>query len=342
MTKYIFSKPRSNFLRVFITILIVVLVLGNAVFWYMVQPIDSSDKNGVFIEVAKNESGSAIIEKLKKENLIRSVIVFKLYSKITGNSNAFKPGYYKFYHSEDMFKVAGKLFTGSVYTMTVIIPEGYTILDVANKLEETKVVKKAEFMAKAKDMEHWKSKYKFLADWKATSLEGFLFPDTYDIVAGDDISYNMIDMMLQNFAKKGLPLFANTKEPMKVLTMASIVERESVLEKEKPVIASVFYNRIKRSIPLQSCATVDYALGKHTTNRALTIEETKTPSPYNTYLHKGLPPAPIANPGVGSITAALKPDETKYLFFVAKGDGTSIFSATEREHIKAMKQTTLK
>lgn len=342
MTKYIFSRPRVKVWRLGMIIISAIVLVFTLVIWFMLQPTDASDKNGVFIEVVKNETGTSIIDKLKTENLIRSKLAFKFYTKFTGNTHALKPGYYKFYRSEDTVKIAQKLFSGSVYTMTVTIPEGYTILDIANRLEETKLVKKADFLEKVKDMERWKTKYPFLKDWKAKSLEGFMFPDTYDIVTSEDISYNLIDLMLKNFSNKALPLFANNKEPLKTLTMASIVERESVLEKEKPIIASVFYNRVKREIPLQSCATVDYALGKHTTNRALTIDETKTQSPYNTYMHKGLPPAPISNPGVSSILATLKPEKTNYLFFVAKGDGTSIFTTNERDHIKAMKQTTLK
>lgn len=246
MEKYIFSKPRSNFWRIFIAVFATIAVIVGGAIWYLFQPVDQTDKESVFVEVAKNEAGNSIIAKLKNENLIKSELAFKLYAKLTGNTAAIKSGYYKFNRSESTTEIASKLFAGSIYTMSFTIPEGLTILDIANRLEQTKIVKKADFLLKTQDMAHWKSKYKFLDDWKATTLEGYLFPDTYDIVASDDISENLIDMMLQNFSQKIVPLLAAEKDPQKILIMASIVERESVLEKEKTIISSVFYNRIKK------------------------------------------------------------------------------------------------
>ena len=174
------------------------------------------------------------------------------------------------------------------------------------------------------------------------SLEGFLYPDTYQISAGAQVTpTEVITQMLDRFEQVALPLYNRDRDRTRFslaqwVTLASIVEKEAVVSAERPRIAGVFINRLKQNIPLGSDPTVEYALGiQQTKEQPLTLEQVKVPSPYNTYVNAGLPPAPIASPGVASLKATLEPEATNYLYFVAKYDGTHVFSRTLGEHESA-------
>lgn len=170
----------------------------------------------------------------------------------------------------------------------------------------------------------------------AATAEGYLFPETYEFLTGAPPS-DVVRRMLHQFSS----VFAELRDsspaprssplaPSQVVILASIVEREAKVPEEYPRIAGVFLNRLNRHLPLQSCATVEYLL--HERKGRLSVEDTKIESPYNTYLHVGLPPGPICNPGRRALTAALNPERNDFLFFVARGDGTHIFSRTAAEH----------
>jgi UPF0755 protein len=168
--------------------------------------------------------------------------------------------------------------------------------------------------------------------------EGYMFPDTYRIAAGTS-EEQLVKIMVSQFDQQFTPAMRQRAAELgisvrDIIIMASLVEKEARVEKERPIIAGVFYNRLKQSMPLQSCATIQYILGY--AKPELTVADTELPSPYNTYLNPGLPPGPIANPGLASINAVLYPAETEYLYFVADKNGSHRFSRTYDEHLAAI------
>ncbi len=174
---------------------------------------------------------------------------------------------------------------------------------------------------------------------KLPHLEGFLYPDTYQFSPKQVTPEGVVRLMLDRFEQAALPLYQQQKPQMSLrewVTLASIVEREAVIPAERPRIAGVFSQRLQKNIPLGADPTVEYSLGiQQTPDKPLTLAQVKTPSAYNTYLKAGLPPTPIASPGLASLKAALSPEQTDYLYFVARYDGTHIFSRTLAEHQKA-------
>jgi UPF0755 protein len=194
-----------------------------------------------------------------------------------------------------------------------------------------------EFLAAAKQIP--RQKYPWLPA-NLPHLEGFLYPDTYQLGAVEKpTAVQVVDQMLGQFEKVALPVYQQQKGDMSLLqwvTLASIVEKESVVPKERGIISGVFHNRLKMNMPLGSDPTVEYGLGiRQTKDQPLTFAQVDKPTPYNTYMNPGLPPTPIASPGKASLEATLRPEATDYLYFVAKYDGTHVFSKTNEEHLAA-------
>jgi UPF0755 protein len=234
-----------------------------------------------------------------------------------------------------MEEIMNLLIEGKAETVRFTIPEGYDIRRTTAKLSEEGLINAETF---AKEIESGQFDYEFLKDTPAgpDRLEGYLFPETYEIFANAN-EHDIIDKMLYQFNKVFTEEYYTRAEELgmsvrDVITLASIIEREARVPEDRPVIASVFYNRMKIDMPLQSCATVQYILGEQKSR--LTTKDTQIESPYNTYLHTGLPPGPIASPGADSIKAALYPADTDYLFFLAKGDGAHVFSRTYDQFLK--------
>ncbi|MBP7791929.1 MAG: endolytic transglycosylase MltG [Candidatus Goldbacteria bacterium] len=272
---------------------------------------------------------------LYENKLIRNRKIFELYVILTGNHKKLKAGEYEFDSRASIFSITNKMIKGDVISHKIVIPEGSDVYDVADILEQNKIVSRECFINLATDKTFLNSigiKYK--------NAEGFLFPDTYNFIKGINEG-TIIKIMHERFVEKsgitpektynvsGLNLTG-----YKVLIMASIIEKESKLDSERAKIASVFYNRLKSSEPymrrLESCATVRYALHKKT--GVLTYQDLKVESDYNTYVIIGLPPTPICNPGVKSIQAALYPENTNYRYFVLRENGEHTFSETMEEH----------
>ena len=231
--------------------------------------------------------------------------------------------------------------------LKVIIPEGYTFNQIADKLEKASLISKDKFASVASKE---KFDYKFLKDIpnREKKLEGYLFPDTYifDVKAGEKA---IIDRMLARFDEIFKPEYYDKAKALglsvdDVIILASLIEREAKEYEERRLISGVFYNRLKSKDPahkkLQSCATIQYILLNRTgeVKPKLTEADTKIEDPYNTYLHEGLPPGPICCPGKESIEAALEPEATDYYYFVSKGDGTHEFSKTLSQHQAAVKK----
>jgi len=302
----------------------------------LVEPVDPNDSTEVMFTVPSGASTTKIATLLKEENLIKSEQGFKFLSKDLGSDGKMQAGDYMISPSMGGQEIIEKLVAGDIYieTTTFTIPEGFEVRHIVDALEAEGLVDRDVFyLSLAEDT----FTNDFLNDVERNyNLEGYLFPDTYEIEVGAS-EHEIIQLMLNRFDRfltddvqailneKGLSL-------NEFVTMASIVEREAQIEEERGKVASVFYNRIDRNMMFQSCATVQYVLGER--KDVLSYDDIAIESPYNTYKYPGLTPSPIANPGEASLMATLHPDETEYLYFrrSVKDDGSQVFSRTLREH----------
>jgi len=270
--------------------------------------------------VIKGENFSTVASRLEEQNLILSKKLFLLFVKLTNSQNKLKTGIYELSGRDGIFRILKQLKNNSRNFSRITIPEGNNIKQTADIIADKVKIDKEKFIKIANDR----------------NLEGYLMPETYFVSLGVS-EEELIDMMYNEFNKKITPVMhERAKElniPFKdIITMASIIEKEVVKPEERSIIAAVFYNRLNRKMMLQSCATVLYAMG--VTKEKLSLEDTKFKSPYNTYLHFGLPPGPISNPGIESIKAALYPADSGVLYFVSVGDGSHFFAKTFSDHVK--------
>ncbi len=297
------------------------------------------------VVIQPGSSSRLIGQQLCQAGVIRSALAWELWSRTFGRDWVFQAGTYALDPNQDMLSIARQLRQGRILQRRLTIPEGWRIEQIAAALAERNWLAADVFIATARVIPP--------LDWlppNLNSLEGYLFPDTYlfpvEQVEGSLPDWRkaeiVINAMLQRFATVALPLFRQHDTPLSLhewVTLASIVEREAAVPEERALIAGVFLNRLKKGMPLGADPTVEYALNiRQTPNRRLTLAEVRTPSPYNTYLNAGLPPGPIASPGLASLKAVLEPEETDYLYFVARYDGTHVFSKTLAEHEAAQRQ----
>ena len=279
-------------------------------------------KKAKLIEIPEKANGQEIAAILKYEGIIRRGSWFLFLTNRMRVQDKLQAGVYEFQGRISLRRVIEKLVKGQVAMLKITIPEGATIRDIGRILEGRNIVSAREFVVYA-DKKH---------------LEGFLYPETYFFplnVSMETVANTALSMFEKRFAMLyGKPVtMENNDEVKKIVTIASIIEKEAEADAERSIIASVIANRLKRRMPLQSCSTVEYALGRH--KARLRESDLRTRSPYNTYLHYGLPPGPICSPGKASLVGALAPAKTDYLFFVTKGDGTHYFSRTHAEHLRA-------
>lgn len=293
--------------------------------------------SAIQIEIPDGATAEQIGQDLQAAGLIRSLTAWNLWTKLQTLQNregSFQAGVYQLSPTDSLETIANKIWQGEVMQLSFTIPEGWSMQQMADYFEGQGYFSKAEFLAAAQQIP--RDKYPWLPEG-IPHLEGFLYPDTYQF-AGELTPQLAINQMLDRFQELALPLYEQAQEttPYSLLewtTLASIVEREAVIGEERPQIASVFARRLKEGMALGADPTVEYALGiRQTPDQPLTWDQVKTPSPYNTYVNEGLPPTPISSPGVASLEASLKPNDTEYLYFVARYDGTHVFSKTLAEH----------
>jgi UPF0755 protein len=333
-----FFNPSQYPLRFTALILVIVIGVGVWAVGLFLKPVCSipSESQTVTVTIDKGSTLSEIGQTLADSNVIRSGRFFVYYSRLTGHHKNMQAGTYQISNSWSLKEIVERISSGEVASYRITIPEGFTVKQIESLLVEKGVADRTHFQ-EALDANY---SFPFLEGISAKGyerLEGFLFPATYDLCSGLS-EEQIIEIMLQSFQNAFTPEMQQRADEMgfsvrEVVTLASIVEREARLEEERSRIAAVFLNRLNKEILLQSCATVQYALGKQ--KEELTNNDLQHPSPYNTYLHMGLPPGPIANPGLSSINAVLYPADVDYLFFVAKGDGSHHFSKTFTEHQEA-------
>lgn len=275
----------------------------------------------------------AVAEALHQAGIINSTFHFRLLAWFYGYENRIQPGRYRFAPNTDPHLVLKMLTRDVPAFLMITIPEGTTTKQIARLLNENSICDEDSFLAACKDTRLLRS-----LDIPFSTAEGYLFPETYEFQTGSDPKavvrrlIHQFHLVLEDLKRSYRTSLTETQ----IVILASIVEKEAQVPEEFPIIAGVFLNRLKRNIPLQSCATVQYILPEH--KERLSIDDLKTPSPYNTYLHAGLPPGPICNPGRLALQAVLHPVQRDYLFFVSKGNGTHIFSRTPAEHESAMRQ----
>ncbi|GAB1475369.1 endolytic transglycosylase MltG [Bacillota bacterium] len=289
----------------------------------------------VSITIARGSVTKTIGQQLEATGLISDSLVFRVKSRLDGLDGKYQAGDYSLSPGMSMNEIMEMLLSGHSDTTRFTIPEGYDIRRTADTLESARLIDRSTFMRELAegDFDYW-----FINDLGKgeNRLEGYLFPETYEIYVTAN-EHDIIDKMLSQFNNVITDEHINRmkelgKDMNEVLVLASIIEREALVSEDRPVIAGVFLNRLKSGMPLQSCATVQYILGEQ--KPVLSTADTQTESPYNTYLHTGLPPTPICSPGIESINAALWPVDTDYLYFLAKGDGSHVFSKTYEEHLR--------
>lgn len=319
-------------------------IFGSAswLWWsWAISPVSSTTK-ATRIQIPPGTAREQIGSKLEQAGLIRSKLAWSLlarYKNWQDPKGDFQAGTYELSPSQPMNVIAETIRDGKVVQTGFTIPEGWSIRQMAKYFEEKGWFPASDFVKAASIVD--RKKFPWLpAD--IPILEGFLFPDTYQVTSEKKTPQDIIDQMLKRFEQTALPVYQKaapqTKFTLKQwVTLASIVEKEAVVPQERRRIAGVFVSRLQKGIKLESDPTVEYAFGiRQTPDKPLTFAQVRQPSPYNTYATPGLPPTPIAAPGLPSLEAVLNPENTDYLFFVARYDGTHVFSRTIQEHEAAV------
>ncbi len=317
---------KNNKKTALFAIILIIVVSFSSVF------SDINGRNGGIekeITIEKGESFSSVVDKLKENGIIRHKLLFKYYAMAKGIDVNLKAGAHILNEAMGYKKTGEELKNGNLGGNTVIltIPEGFEIKDIAKEINNVFGISEEEFLIAAKNDFG-------IENERENPLEGYLFPDSYEFYK-DASAEDIIEKMLQGFdniwtekfSQRCLELNMTMDE---VIILASIIEREAGSIEEMGKVSSVFHNRLKINMPLQSCATVQYILKER--KEVLSIADTKIESPYNTYIYAGLPVGPISNPGKAAIEAALYPEKTDYYYFKVNDEGVTLFSKTLSEH----------
>ncbi len=308
------------------------LAIAGAATWFAYAVDRPAGREAVTLTIPREATGTEIAKLLEEKGVVRSAGLFRAALRLTGETSALQQGYYRLTQGLTVQEAIEALKHGRAESATVTIPEGMTIHQMAALFQKAKMAGAADFEKTAATY----VRYDYMKSEPPAPIlgEGFLWADTYEIPldfsAKDicDLLYEKTDGMLtpairEKAKQKNLTLY-------RLMTIASLVEREARLPEDQVPIASVILTRLARGMPLQIDATVQYALGK--TKPELSYADLETPSPYNTYLHKGLPPGPIAAPGMPAIQAVLAAEPGDYIYYVAQKDGRHVFTKTLAEH----------
>ena len=311
------------------------------------QPPAAKNKGLSRVVILRGESVKDISRQLEQAGLIKNASVFRAYVRLSHAASSLQAGVYDVQRGAKISEMVSQFKRGDVVrsTVKVTVPEGYTVMQIGDRLAANHVCSKQAFLKAVQEGT--------FTQWFVSSLpkskdiksrfEGYLFPDTYEFVQGE-AAHDVVNTMLQDFQEHIDA--ANVTHTLKderaalpaLITEASLIEKEAKVESDRPLIASVIQNRLKKNMKLQIDATIQYILGHR---EIVTDKDLKVKDPYNTYLYYGLPPGPIASPGLTSIMAALHPAKSTYLYYVAKydGSGASYFSSTEAQHLRNVRQS---
>ncbi|HST78235.1 MAG TPA: endolytic transglycosylase MltG [Verrucomicrobiae bacterium] len=310
------------FKLVLIVAVVIVALLGYAV----LSPAGPGNQN--LVQLKSGSSARHIAAELKKAGIIHSQYAFLLWHYTHGHK-ALKAGEYSFDHPEKLRDVYDRIVRGDIYVHYVVIPEGYNIYDIAHALEDAGLGRHEDFLRVAQ------TDVSLIHDLDpdAPTLEGYLFPDSYRFTRTQSL-HDIAAVMVHRFRQAAHEIGLN-QDVHSMVTMASIVEKETAVDTERPEVASVFYNRLKRHMTLSTDPTVIYAALRDDRYRGTIYRsDLQYDSAYNTYRHTGLPPGPISNPGKPSLLAAMHPSNTDYLYFVSDNQGHHRFSSTPEEHAR--------
>ncbi|MCR5175857.1 MAG: endolytic transglycosylase MltG [Anaerovibrio sp.] len=330
------KKIKRNIILVLTgTILVFLLIFGIIFFSCRVgKPVDvGRGDNVVYVHVSKGMSSGDISKELVKKGVITSPTKFWFVTKLNGADSKFKIGTFALTQNMDVTEALSVLINGQTVAVRVTIPEGYGVRDIAKRLDEYGVCSEKEFLEAARDY----APYDYIEAHSGTfyRVEGFLFPDTYDF-ANDATAKDVMKRMVDEFDNKLTPQMrkdaaARNISIYELVNMASIIEKEACIEDDLPIVSQVLWKRLKVKMPLQSDATLQYVMPE--IKEDVSIADTKIDSPYNSYQNYGLPPGPVASPGLKALKAALYPANTDYLYFVADRKGNNYFSNSYDEHM---------
>lgn len=320
-----------------ILFILIILITFSVRFLTFLQPVERNTNSVYSINIEYGSTSKTVANLLEENNIIRSSFAFNVLINVLGYDNQLRAGYYEISPENNIFEVIDIIRKGRVETFKVSIPEGSTLKEIISRFEKETLYSKEEFFNIAQNIELNNKEY--LAensDAIKYKLEGFLYPDTYKIQKNFKPT-QIYKLMLNEFENKWLLKLKdkadnNKYSVLELVTIASIVEKEAKLKEEKPIIAGIIFNRLEKNMKLQIDATVQYVLPQR--KERLLYSDLKIESKYNTYLHQGLPPGPISNPGAASINAVLNPEKTEYLFYFARKDGSHVFSKTYQEHLE--------
>jgi UPF0755 protein len=301
--------------------------------WRVVTPTDALATGSRVVDIPAHEGVLAIARRLRDAEVVRNAEVFVALGVVRGSARTLRAGEYEFPRGTTTLSALRLLESGKVRLHPVLHPEGATLTELARTMEQQQLVPGADVLRAASDPAFLRS-----VGVEGPSLEGYVFPDTYYFTRGLSAEQMLARTVQRMRAKLTPELVSRARERglgvHELLTLASIIEREAVVHDERRLISAVFWNRLQIGMPLQADPTVQYAVGKE--RRTLTRTDLATAHPFNTYTRTGLPPGPIASPGLAAIEAALDPAPVKYLYFVARDDQRHHFSTTVTEHNEAV------
>ncbi len=329
---------------VILVLFVVIFASGGIYFKSRSGAYDVNEEKKVVVNIPSGSGTDNIADILSDAKLIKNKLVFKINVKMSGKASQFKAGEYQFDQSYTNGEIIDDIAAGKIYHSgpKVTVKEGATSIEIIDELVKKNLGTKENYEKLINNPDEFRDKYEFLKDKNIKSLEGFLYPSTYFCTEGEserEVISRMLNKFDEMYKYKIKPEMDKHKDLnfYDVMKMASIIEKEAVVDKDRPLISSVFYNRLAKDMPLQSDATIQYAFKER--KKVVTYEDLKIESPYNSYKYKGLPPTPIANPSWKSIEAAINPAETDYLYFVAKTDGgENNYAKTYEEHLKNEKR----
>jgi len=329
-----FSTLRA---RLVTAALLLLLIAAVPALLFIGRPVDPGTAQ---ITVAGGASLHAVARQLEAAGVIRDARLFRLLARLRGDSARVRAGLYDFTRPATPGEVLDRLVAGDVRRLQVTLPEGFDLRQIAARLDAAGIAPADQILRLAED-----AAFLDRLQIAAPSLEGYLFPETYTIEAGlapERVLTTMVEQMRRQLTPELLAAAeVHGLDTNQYLTLASIVQKEAGNDDEMPLIAAVFLNRLRLGIPLQADPTVIYGLGDAYAGN-ITKDHLRQPTPYNTYTRRGLPPGPIASPGLRALQAVAFPAEVNYLYFVARGDGTHEFSYSLKEHNRAVQRFQLR
>lgn len=326
-------------IRKLLAVLVVLALVAAGAAWWLydrvVTPYRGFAGDEVFVELPAGSSVSAIASRLADAGVVQDALTFRLAARLSGQERRLQAGEYRFAESAAPLDVVDRIARGDVFVMPVTFREGLTIREMADVFAASGLGAAGDFLAAA-------ARTELVADLdpRADDLEGYLFPSTYTLArrtTADQLVRAMVAEFERAYGRLRADADARGLNARQLVTLASIVERETGAPEERPMVAAVFLNRLRIGMPLQTDPTVIYAMMRAGRwNGNITRADLQMDHPYNTYRNYGLPPGPIAAPGRASLEAVLNPADVPYLYFVSRNDGTHVFSSTLTEHNRAV------